>query len=54
MPIRPTLAATKIGTGPNDVQTTTFTAPATPGSYYFHCDVHPQQMTGHLVVRAAP
>ena len=28
----------------------TFPAPP-PGSYYFHCDVHPQQMTGTLVVK---
>ncbi len=27
-----------------------FTAPA-PGEYFFRCDVHPQQMTGKLVVQ---
>lgn len=47
----PTLALTMIGAGPNNVQTVSFTAPSTPGSYFFHCDVHPTQMTGHLVVK---
>jgi cytochrome c oxidase subunit II len=27
-----------------------FTAPETPGDYFFRCDVHPVQMTGTLVV----
>ena len=31
-------------------QTWTFTAPA-PGTYYFHCIVHPQQMNGTVTVR---
>ena len=47
----PTLALSNIAAGPNNVQTVTFTAPSTPGSYLFHCDVHPDQMTGHLVVK---
>jgi len=28
----------------------TFTAPSEPGTYFFRCDVHPQQMTGDLIV----
>ena len=28
-----------------------FTAPTTPGSYFFRCDVHPIEMTGTLVVQ---
>ncbi|OGO07453.1 MAG: hypothetical protein A2Y92_02715 [Chloroflexi bacterium RBG_13_57_8] len=27
-----------------------FTAPSTPGSYFFRCDVHPTSMTGTFVV----
>ena len=30
--------------------TFTFTAPSKPGSYFFHCDVHPTQMTGTVTV----
>jgi plastocyanin len=26
-----------------------FTAPG-PGEYYFHCDVHPQQMFGTVII----
>ncbi|MCE5338313.1 MAG: cupredoxin domain-containing protein [Methanomicrobiaceae archaeon] len=29
----------------------TLTAPTTPGTYFFRCDVHPQQMTGSFVVQ---
>jgi plastocyanin len=29
----------------------TFTAPAAPGTYYFRCDVHPDQMNGAFVVQ---
>jgi len=28
----------------------TFTAPSTPGTYYFQCDVHPNMMNGNFVV----
>lgn len=28
-----------------------FTAPATPGTYFFRCDVHPALMTGKFIVR---
>jgi plastocyanin len=31
--------------------TYTFTAPATPGNYFFRCDVHPEAMTGTFVVK---
>jgi plastocyanin len=37
-------------TGPNQT-TYTFTAPATPGSYFFRCDVHPTVMTGTFTVQ---
>jgi predicted lipoprotein with Yx(FWY)xxD motif/plastocyanin len=41
----------KIITGP--AQTTyTFTAPTTPGNYFFRCDVHPTIMTGTFIVTA--
>jgi heme/copper-type cytochrome/quinol oxidase subunit 2 len=40
----------QIITGPATV-TYTFTAPPTPGNYFFRCDIHPAQMTGTLVVR---
>jgi cytochrome c oxidase subunit 2 len=35
----------RIITGPSRI-TYTFTAPKTPGDYFFRCDVHPQIMTG--------
>ena len=41
----------QIITGPATA-TYTFTAPATPGTYFFRCDVHPTNMTGSLVVTA--
>ncbi len=28
-----------------------FTAPSTPGTYFFRCDVHPALMNGHFVVQ---
>ena len=28
-----------------------FTAPSTPGTYFFRCDVHPTQMTGQFIVQ---
>ncbi len=37
-------------TGP-DTTTYTFTAPSDPGTYFFRCDVHPEQMTGDFVVQ---
>jgi len=30
--------------------TFTFTSPSKPGSYFFHCDVHPTQMVGTVTV----
>ncbi len=30
----------------------TFTAPTTPGTYFFRCDIHPTIMTGTFVVTA--
>jgi plastocyanin len=36
-------------TGPGTT-TYTFTAPTTPGTYYFRCDVHPTQMNGQFIV----
>jgi plastocyanin len=46
----PLIAATELGTGPDNLQTTSFTTPEEPGSYYFHCDVHPTQMQGTLEI----
>jgi len=40
----------KVVTGPNSTQYM-FTAPATPGNYFFRCDVHPTIMTGTLEVK---
>jgi len=39
----------QIVTGPATT-TYTFTAPSTPGTYFFRCDVHPTTMTGTFVV----
>jgi plastocyanin len=33
------------------VQTSTFPAPGSAGTYFFRCDVHPDTMTGAFVVR---
>jgi len=38
-----------IVTGPV-ITTYTFTAPTTPGTYFFQCDVHPTTMTGQFIV----
>jgi plastocyanin len=36
---------------PGPAETTyTFQTPADPGDYFFRCDVHPEEMTGTLVV----
>jgi cytochrome c oxidase subunit 2 len=40
----------KIITGPGRI-TYTFTAPTTPGNYFFRCDVHPTIMTGTFTVK---
>ncbi len=40
----------QIITGPATT-TYTFTAPTTPGTYFFRCDIHPTTMTGQLVVQ---
>ncbi|KAF5035146.1 MAG: cupredoxin domain-containing protein [Methanoculleus sp.] len=37
-------------TGPAKT-TYTFTAPSKPGTYYFRCDVHPEQMNGNFIVQ---
>lgn len=42
----PSLGATAVVTGPNALESVTFTTPAQPGSYYFWCDVHFQAMSG--------
>jgi plastocyanin len=46
-----TLQKSALKAGPGDVQTLSFKAPTAPGQYLFHCDAHPQQMIGHLVVQ---
>jgi plastocyanin len=37
-------------TGPNKSITYTFTAPSSPGTYFFRCGVHPTTMTGDFIV----
>jgi plastocyanin len=44
------LGATEVVTGPGALQSITITTPDEPGQYFFHCDVHPQQMVGMLDV----
>ena len=48
-------ATTAIFKGPNvtgpGTTTYTFTAPSTPGTYFFRCDVHPTTMTGQFIVQ---
>ena len=46
----PSLGKTEVKPGPGDVQSVTFTAPTTPGDYFFWCDVHTTLMTGTLHV----
>lgn len=41
-----------ITTGLN-MTTFSFTAPSTPETYFFRCDVHPSQMTGKFVVTSS-
>jgi plastocyanin len=35
----------------NSSTTYNFTAPSTPGTYFFRCDIHPTQMTGKFIVQ---
>jgi plastocyanin len=51
-PSAPRLGSTEIVTGPGALESVTFTTPTAPGSYYFHCDVHPTQMIGSLEVQS--
>lgn len=37
--------------GPNATKDLSFEAPKQPGTYYFHCDVHPDQMHGDFKVQ---
>jgi plastocyanin len=43
-------AETDVEQGP-DVRAVTFVAPASPGEYWFRCDVHPRTMRGILYVQ---
>jgi plastocyanin len=36
--------------GPKTI-TYNFVAPATPGTYFFRCDVHPRSMVGDFIVK---
>ena len=45
------LGASTVGTGPNDAQSVTFTAPSQPGTYFFWCDVHQSAMKGTFTVQ---
>lgn len=36
--------------GPGVSRTFSFTAPSTPGTYWFQCDAHPDQMNGQFIV----
>lgn len=40
----------ELHTGPM-ITNEVFTAPATPGTYFFKCDVHPDTMTGAYIVQ---
>jgi len=46
----PELVQTETITGPGAETETTFTAPGSPGDYFFRCGIHPLQMTGTLTV----
>lgn len=46
----PLLAQIGTVTGPDAIGEVTFTAPETPGTYFFRCELHPLQMTGTLTV----
>ena len=46
----PSIAATELVTGPGALGSLSFTTPEEAGQYFFHCDVHPQQMVGTLEV----
>lgn len=50
----PSLGATERATGPNAPRSVTFTTPFTAGAYFFHCEVHPTNMTGTLQVSGQP
>ena len=47
----PVIFRGSLNTGPTTV-TYTFTSPTKPGTYYFHCDVHPGPMSGTAKVEA--
>ena len=40
----------QVVTGPNTI-TYIFTAPATPGTYFFRCDIHPTSLNGNFIVQ---
>jgi predicted lipoprotein with Yx(FWY)xxD motif/plastocyanin len=46
----PAIFAGQVVTGPTTI-TYTFTAPTTPGTYFFRCDIHPSIMTGSFIVQ---
>jgi plastocyanin len=45
------IASSEVGTGPDNAQTVTFTAPSAPGTYFFWCTVHTLTMTGTYTVQ---
>lgn len=45
------LGKTEVVTGPGVARSVIFTTPATPGDYYFWCDVHAAAMAGTLRVQ---
>jgi len=47
----PSLGATVVVTGPNAIESVTFTTPSDTGDYYFWCDVHAAAMAGTLHIR---